>query len=336
VIFNLISQYVQASGAAGLLWVFLVLHLCAGLILPYRPGAKPFFFRLVEIIGLDLEARLNRETRRQSARFIRGLIVTAFLGWGGYLVGAAVRYLMALPHGWLAGLFFLSLCVNFMAPLKLVRRIIHYLKNNETAAVATALQPYLKAPLDKADAHTLTRKTIEFIVFSLTLFLTAPAFWFVAAGPVGLSLYITCAALNQAFGLPDERRRYFGRGVRSIDTLLNMVPALLAALLLCVSALFVSKSNPLRAVATLLRQGWADCSAPYLGGPLAAMAGGLGVTLGGSVRYSADYAEEHQWIGPAGSSARLAVDDLERAAMLQYIFFLCLLGLHSALIILEI
>jgi adenosylcobinamide-phosphate synthase len=335
VILQVFSQYIQASGAAGVLWIFLVLHLCAGLALPYRRGAKPYFFMLAENIGLDLERRLNRETRRQSARFIRGVVVALLLGGGGYLVGRAMCFAAAMPYGWIAELVFLSLCVNFMTPLKLVRRIIRHLKNNELPAAASALQPYLREPLDKADSHTLLRKTIEFIALSLNLFLTAPALWFLAAGPMGLSLYVTYSALHQAFGLSDERRKYFGRCVRVIDTLLNIVPALFTSLLLCLSALFVSKSSLWRAFTTLFSQGWSERS-PYLGGPLAAMAGGLGVTLGGSVRYSADYAEGHIWIGPKGSSARLVPEDLQRAMMMQYVFFICMIGLQSVLIILEI
>jgi len=281
---------------------------------------------LMELAGLDLERRLNRETRPQAARLIRGIAAALVLGVFACLAGYAVSRL-----GWVAELIFLSLCVNVTIPLKLVRRITRHLRRDEWPAAVEALQPYLKAPLDKADTHALIRRAIEFIVLSLHRFLAAPVFWFLAAGPVGLSLYTTYSALYQAFGLPDKRRRYFGWCVRVIDMLLNIVPAFLTVLLLCASALFVSKSNPLRALLTLFRQG-----RPYSGWLMAAMAGGLGVTLGGSLWHSADYTEEQAWIGSKGSSARLGVEDLERAALLQYVFFMCFVVALSALMIMRI
>ncbi|MBI3440760.1 MAG: regulatory signaling modulator protein AmpE, partial [Proteobacteria bacterium] len=278
---------------------------------------------LMETVGRDLERRLNRESRPQSVRFMRGVLVALLAGLFAYVVGCIVRQAASVPYGWGLELVFLSLCINFMTPLKLVRQILGYVHRNESSQAAEALQPYLAEPLNKADSHALIRKTVEFIAISLNQFLAAPVFWFLMAGPVGLSACVVYAALYRAFGLLDNRRKYFGRAVRALDWLFNIVPAFLTALLLCVSALFVSKSNPLRAVTTMLQQG-----GPYLNWPKAAMAGGLCVTLGGPVRYSADYAEEQAWIGPSGSFARLTPEDLERAAMLQYVAFICLIGLQ--------
>lgn len=322
----LFFQYLHVFGRLGLLALYLVLHLCAGLVLPYRRGAKPYFFMLVEYTGLDLERRLNRESRAQPARLARGAVVALVFGF----IAAFAGYL-GQRFGWAAEFVLLALCINFMTPLKLLRRVVRHLQHKELSQAADELQPHLNAPLDRNDSHALIRKALEFIALSLNQHLAGPVFWFLAAGPVGLLLYVTYAALNQAFGLADERRKYFGRCVRGLDTLLNVVPSLLTAFMLCVSALFVSKSNPLRAVSTLLRQGY-----PYSGWPIAALAGGLGVTLGGSVRHSADYTEERAWIGPEGSSARLEVGDLERASLLQYVFFICTIGILSILMILKI
>jgi cobalamin biosynthesis protein CobD/CbiB len=71
----------------------------------------------------------------------------------------------------------------------------------------------------------------------------------------------------------------------------------------------------------------------YFGGVLAVLAGGLGVVLGGPVRYSSDDVEDHGWIGPEKASARLVPEDLIRAAMLQYVFFICMLAAISLFII---
>jgi adenosylcobinamide-phosphate synthase len=319
---------------AFLLSIYLILHLIVGFTLPYRRGVKPGFFMLVEAVGIDLEHRLNREMRPQSVRFIRGAVVGIVMGLGGILLGYIVGKASLLFYGFFAELLFLSLCINFMTPLKVVRQITRHLGYNALQPAIDELQPYTREPLDQADAHTVIRKTIEFIALSLNQFLLAPIFWFMAVGPIGLSVYVIYNALQQAFGLPDERHKFFGKFVRVADRLLNIVPAILTAALLALSALFVNGSSPLRAARTILDQGGRYHSL-YKGWLIAAIAGGLGVTLGGPVRYNASYAVDYPWIGPEGASARLAPADISRAALLQYVFAACIMGIVPALIILK-
>lgn len=326
----LFYQFLQTFGAAGLLALYLVLHLCVGFVLPYRRGFKPYFFALIEHAGLWLEQRLNRESRPQPVRFMRGLLVALVMGGFACLVARIVQFASAATYGWVVSMVFLSLCINFMSLLKMVRQVLAHLRANELPQAAAALQPYVRAPLEKADSYTLIRQALECVALSLNRFLVAPVLWYLVAGPMGMAFSVAYAALNQAFGLSDMRRKYFGRVVRIIDTFMNVVPSCVTSLILCFCAVFVSKSNPLRAIVTLIHQGGID----PLSWPLAAMAGGLGVTLGGPVRHSEDYAKERAWIGPKDSSARLFPEDLGRAAMLQYVFFVCLTGILSFMMIL--
>ena len=317
------------------LTIFLILHFGIGLVLPYRHGFKPYLFRWMEESGFDFERRLNRENRPQSVRIVRGAAVGFMVGVLGCLIGMAVKYIGQTPYGFGIHLLFLALCISFMMPMKLVRQISSYIDRNELPQAIAALQPYLQEPLDNADMHTVIRKTIEFIAISLNKFLLAPIFWFLAAGPVWMSVYVTYSALQQAFGLPDRRRKYFGQFVRLVDALMNFLPSILSAVLLAISALFVSRSSPWRAANTILDQ-IKGRSFHYQTLLITALAGGLGVTLGGPVRYSTDYGDERPWVGPAGSSARLMSDDLARAALLQYVFFICVIGIVSALIIFRV
>ena len=318
---------------APLLTIFLILHFGAGLVLPYRPGFKPYFYKWVEEAGLDLERRLNREARPQSVRIVRGTTVGFMMGALGCLAGIAIRYAAQIPYGLGIQLIFLSCCISLMTPLKLVRQIQKHLNANELPQAIAALQPYLQVSLENADTHTVIRKTIEFISISLNQFLLAPIFWFLVAGPVGMSLYVTYAALQQAFGLLDKRRRYFGQFVRAVDALLNFFPAVLTVIFLTASALFVSRSSPWRAIKTILQQS-RGYHFRYQGWLIAALAGGLGVTLGGPVRYNADYAEDLPWVGPSNTSAQLMPEDLARAALLQYVFFMCIIAMVSGFMIL--
>jgi len=84
----------------------------------------------------------------------------------------------------------------------------------------------------------------------------------------------------------DDRYRWFGWASARLDDVANFLPARITALLLVLSAGIVSRSWPAmqHAWTILLRDGRQHPS-PNSGRPEAAMAGALGVQLGGTNRY---------------------------------------------------
>lgn len=312
--------------------IYLLLHFGAGLVLPYKPGFKPYFYQAMYEAGADLEKRLNRDNRPQSVRIVRGTMAGFMLGVLGAIAGAIMVLLGHTMFGFFLELPFLACCINFMTQVKVVKELLKNLESNNLPQTAATLQPYVQEPLKDADGHTLIRKALEYMAVSFNKFLLAPVFWLLIAGPVGLALYVTFSALQRAFGPPDKRRRYFSQFARGIDALLNFIPAAIGAAFLTGTGLFLSRSSPWRALKTVFEQSRA-CGAYYQGWLMAALAGGLGVTLGGPVRYTADYAESHPWVGVEGTSARVQPNDLYRASQLQYAFFVCAFAMVFVLMI---
>lgn len=318
---------------AALLMIYLVAQLGLSTVLPFRPAAKPLFYKWMEDAALDLEQRLNRENRPQSVRIVRGAAVALILAALALMIGFLFAQVSSkASFGFIAQLVFLYLCMSFVIPLKLVSEIRRLLQSNQALQAASLLRPYMQETLENPDGHAVVRKTIEFIALSLNRFLVGPAVWFVIGNTEGLALYVAFSAMQQAFGLPDPRRRYFGHLVCNVDMLLNIIPGVVSVALLVLGACFVSRSNPLSALSVVfthprrqpvLYQDWL----------LAGIAGGLGVTLGGPIRYSAEYTENRPWIGPKGATAKLVINDLARAALLEFVFFICLVGLSTLFII---
>ncbi len=95
---------------------------------------------------------------------------------------------------------------------------------------------------------------------------------------IGRSIRWTrCSAIS------DERYAHFGWAAARIDDLANYLPARLTAPLLCLAAALLGQ-RPLQAVRVLFRDGRKHAS-PNAGLAEAAMAGALGVQLGGPVSY---------------------------------------------------
>jgi adenosylcobinamide-phosphate synthase len=106
----------------------------------------------------------------------------------------------------------------------------------------------------------------------------APWFWYVLFGPVGALGYRVANTLDSRIGYRGGRYEWFGKASARFDDLINLIPARLTALLLCVAAQGVDGCS----FSGGLQTAWEDrrqCSSPNAGWPMGAMAGILGVRL---------------------------------------------------------
>ena len=106
----------------------------------------------------------------------------------------------------------------------------------------------------------------------------APWFWYILFGPVGALGYRVANTLDSRIGYRGGRYEWFGKASARFDDLINLIPARLTAIALCIAAVFVPNSSTKRG----LKVAWEDCtqcSSPNAGWPMGAMAGVLGVRL---------------------------------------------------------
>lgn len=132
----------------------------------------------------------------------------------------------------------------------------------------------------------IVRATVETIAESTADGIMAPLFYLVLGGaPLALA-YKAVSTLDSMIGHMDDRYRWFGWASARLDDVANFLPARITALLLVLSAGIVSQSWPAmqHAWEILFRDGRQHPS-PNSGRPEAAMAGALGVQLGGINRY---------------------------------------------------
>jgi adenosylcobinamide-phosphate synthase len=132
---------------------------------------------------------------------------------------------------------------------------------------------------DQLDEAGVLRATVESVAESTVDGVTAPLLFAVVAGPVGAMVYRAINTLDSMFGYRDERYGEFGWAAARIDDAANYLPARITAPLLCLAAMIVRR-RPLAALRILVRDGRKHAS-PNAGLTEAAMAGALGVQLGG-------------------------------------------------------
>ncbi len=136
------------------------------------------------------------------------------------------------------------------------------------------------ADLDEPEVY---RACVETIGENANDAIVAPLFWLAVAGPAGLWAYKAINTLDSMVGYRDHRYLHFGRASARLDDLANLVPARLTWLLIAMAAGLVGD----RAMSAL-RVGWRDGRkhpSPNAAWGEAAMAGALGVQLGGPATY---------------------------------------------------
>lgn len=134
---------------------------------------------------------------------------------------------------------------------------------------------------DTADLNEdeIMRAVIETVAENLSDGVIAPLFYLLMVGPLGMAAYKTINTLDSMVGYRNQQYREFGWASARMDDLANYLPARLTAVLIWVSALLPGSSIQ-RSIQTTLRDGGKHPS-PNAGYPEAAVAGALGVQLGG-------------------------------------------------------
>jgi adenosylcobinamide-phosphate synthase len=126
------------------------------------------------------------------------------------------------------------------------------------------------------DETGVSAAALESLAESFNDGIVAPAMWFVLCGLPGLFAYKVLNTADSLIGHREERWRAFGWAAARADDVANLVPARLAGLLLVLagggglSVMFRDASKH---------------SSPNAGWPEAAMAGALGISLGGPATY---------------------------------------------------
>ncbi|NQT85627.1 cobalamin biosynthesis protein CobD [bacterium] len=128
------------------------------------------------------------------------------------------------------------------------------------------------------DEQAVARAAVESVAESIVDGVTAPLLLAALLGPVGAMVYRAINTLDSTFGYKNERYREFGWASARLDDVANAIPARLTAPLLCLASLR-------RESVRILRRDGRNHASPNSGLTEAAMAGALGIQLGGPSTY---------------------------------------------------
>ena len=252
-----------------------------------------------------MERRWNRSTLPERRRRLNGawcvvlmLIVSA--GAAAVIQGAA---LLVVPW-WVAGLSVAVVASSLLAQRSLhthVRAVREGLAAGGLDEGRTQLSHIVGRETRALDEAGVARAAIESLAENFSDAVVAPAVWCAVLGLPGAAAYKTINTADSMIGYDNERFRHFGRYAARLDDFVNLPASRLGAFWIVLAAIFMRRTSPLGALRAVGRDASRHRS-PNAGWPEAAMAGALGLRLGGPRQYPDRFVDD-AWMGDGRAEA---------------------------------
>ena len=165
---------------------------------------------------------------------------------------------------------------------------------------------------DVLDQSGVARAAIESLAENFSDGVVAPVFWTALGGLTGGALYKAVNTADSMIGHKNELYAAFGWAAARLDDLVNLPASRLAALWLVLAACLTRGASPSAAIGAV-RRGAAKHRSPNAGWPEAAIAGALGLKLGGPRVYGSSLVDD-AFMGEGRRDATAA--DIRRALRL--------------------
>jgi adenosylcobinamide-phosphate synthase len=207
-----------------------------------------------------------------------------------FITGRAIRmaYARERNFGALVEIWLGSSCLATRNLLDEAAQVLRTLDSGDLVSARQQLGRIVGRDTASLDESEICRAVIETLAESLSDGIIAPLFYFALGGVPMAIAYKAVNTLDSMIGHRDAKYFYFGRVAARLDDLANWIPARITAILICVASAVVSgRALGLQAGRVWLRDGSHHAS-PNAGQAESAMAGALGVRLGGANCYGGD------------------------------------------------
>jgi adenosylcobinamide-phosphate synthase len=296
------------------------------------PRWLPHPVRFIGRFALALEAPLRRWLRQDYAAGVVAVLLvaggTAGIAWGAIVLAGRV-------HPLAGGVLGVLLIYTAIAARDLVdhsQAVFKALAAGDLPMARQKVAMIVGRDTETLDEAGVTRAAVECVAESTVDGVTAPLFFAILFGPAGAMAYRAINTLDSTFGYKSERYWQFGWASARLDDVANYLPARLTAPLVGVAAALLGLRS--RLSWKILRRDGRKHASPNSGLTEAAMAGALGVRLGGTNHYGGEALEKETMGDPLESLAARHIPAANRL-MLATVWLFLALGLVVRAIVLS-
>jgi adenosylcobinamide-phosphate synthase len=261
-----------------------ILHIWIALILDVVIGDPRWLPHPVKIIG-GLALRLEAPMRRRFASERTAGVVTAaaVIGLTAAITSAGL-WMADRISPWLGHVAAVAVLYACFAARDLDRHgraVQAALAREDLSLARRRVAMIVGRDTDRLDETDVVRAAVESVAENTVDGVVAPLFFAFLGGPVAAMAYKAASTLDSTFGYRNERYLRFGWASARIDDAANYLPARIGVALMALAARTLGE-NPRGGLQSSRRDGPRHAS-PNAGLAEAAMAGALGVQLGGPV-----------------------------------------------------
>ncbi|MCL4491434.1 MAG: adenosylcobinamide-phosphate synthase CbiB [Nitrospirae bacterium] len=263
------------------------------------PRWLPHPVRLIGSAISATERMLRAFFKTPSREKLAGGLLVLFITIPAFLITALICGLpgmfsnpVAALFGTVALIYLTSTTIAVHELIGSARLVIRAVRGKSIEEARHKLSMLVGRDTNNLSYEDILRATTETLAENLSDGIIAPVFYLATGGLPLAMTYKAINTLDSMVGYKNDTYRYFGWAAARLDDIANYIPARITGLLIAVSvfflALFTGSGNPIAAtrssLAVMARDGRKHTS-PNSGIPEAAMAGALGIRMGGPSTY---------------------------------------------------
>lgn len=286
------------------------------------PEGLPHPVRWIGRAIVLLEALLRPLASTPSGERLAGSVLVVLTAGGVWAVSAAVlyfsyRYSMPVFYALCAYIVWTSLCSGSLR--KEASSVVTAFEEKGIAEARRRLSRIVGRDTADLTSEGVMRGAVETVAENSSDGIVAPLFYLAVGGPALMIAYKAVNTLDSMVGYRNERYLYFGWAGARLDDVANFIPSRISGLLIAVASLFLGY-NSVMSLRVMARDG-RNHPSPNSGISEAAMAGSLGVRLGGPSYYGGKHCAK-PYIGAEGTEAdascvRASIKVMSLAALLM-------------------
>lgn len=262
------------------------LQIISALLLDQLFGDPRFPPHPVKIIGKAAGALEHFFLKHINNHYIAGAFTVFSVLLATALVTLALLDAAARLHPWIKDAASVLILYTTFAAKDLARHgraVYESLEKPDLVEARNRVRMLVGRDTADLDETRITSACVESVAENLVDGVIAPLFFAVLAGPVGAMLYKAVNTMDSMFGYKNERYLKFGFVAARLDDLANLIPARISSFLVIISAAILGL-NP-KGSFQILRRDRYNHTSPNAGHTEAAVAGALGIRLGGRSYY---------------------------------------------------
>ncbi len=262
-----------------------MLQVMAAYLLDLLVGDPRWLPHPVIIIGkfiAGLEKMLRQVAKNPPALRVAGAVLAVVVVGSSYLATYLLVRMAAVVHPWLALVLEAWMISTTLAARGLAgaaREVLHPLSRGDLNLARRRVAMIVGRDTDRMDAQEVIRATVETVAENIVDGFVSPLFYALIGGAPLAMAYRAVNTLDSMVGYRNDLYRDLGWASARLDDVANFFPARWAGLLL-VAAAWLSGRRAREAWLTIKKDARQHPS-PNSGIPEAAMAGALGIRLGG-------------------------------------------------------